>query len=234
MRYPKYFDASITEYGNEEMMRNLKYTNVHFYLRPTASQSKYRLTNSHNLIDSVIKTIRNLIGKASKYNPAAFGDIALMTKIVQIYNNTVHSAFKNEYTPAEVQDDFRLECEYIRECEDEVRRVDRLRTQKGLNTCETGSVLLVHIPLNKTHYSMQKRRRNFDKLAVFVKYESGNAVVDLLHTYPAVQVGKRRYPSLSSLVLSIYFTKFVASSLEEMRREYGEQFIIDPDALEKL
>jgi hypothetical protein len=208
----------------EKMIKNLgRRENVHFYLRPKASEGGYRLTNSYNLIDSVIRTIRNLVGKASQYNPAAFGDTALMSKVVQIYNNTVHSAFKNKYTPAEVQDDFRLECDYIRECEEEVKRVDQLRTQKGLNTYEEGSILLVHIPLKKTQYSMQKRRRNFDELAIFVKYESGNAVVDLLHPYA----------TLSGIVIPIYFTKFLASSLDELRQKYGDQFIIDPSALEK-
>jgi hypothetical protein len=152
--------------------------NAHFYLRPKASQGGYRLTNSYNLIDSVIRTIRNLVGKVSQYNPVAFGDTALMSKVVQIYNNTVHSAFKNKYTPTEVQDDFRLECEYIKECEGELKKVDELRTIKGFNTYEPGTILLVRIPLKKTPYSMQKRRRNFDELATFVKYESGNAVVD--------------------------------------------------------
>jgi hypothetical protein len=144
-----------------------------------------------------------------------------MPKVVQIYNNTVHSAFKNKYTLTEVQDDSRLECEYIKECEEELKRVDELRTIKGFNTYEPGSILLVHIPLKKTPYSMRKRRRNFDELATFVKYESGNAVVDLLHPYP----------TLNRIVIPICFTKFIANSLEEMRQKYGNQFIIDPSTI---
>jgi hypothetical protein len=129
----------------EKLMKQMRYPNVHFYLRPTNSQGGYRLTNSYNVIDSVIKTVRNLIGKISQYNPAAFGDTALISKVVQIYNNTEHSALKNKYTPAEVQDDSRLECEYIRECEDEVRRVDQVRAQRGFSRYEPGTLLLVHV-----------------------------------------------------------------------------------------
>jgi hypothetical protein len=69
----------------EKMMRGLNLRiNAHFYLRPKASQGGYRLTNSFNLIDSVIRSIRNLVGKVSQYNPSAFGDTTLMPKVVQI------------------------------------------------------------------------------------------------------------------------------------------------------
>jgi hypothetical protein len=81
----KVLDAFINEFGREKptyfkgdgekgfasaekMMKGLNlHNNAHFYLRPKASQGGFRLTNSYNLIDSVIRTTRNLVGKISQY-----------------------------------------------------------------------------------------------------------------------------------------------------------------------
>jgi hypothetical protein len=76
----------------------IDYSKIYFYLRPP--RGPQQLTNSYNLIDVVIKTIRNMVGRVAKNNPLAFGDNDLMERIIEIYNNTVHSAFSNKFTPA--------------------------------------------------------------------------------------------------------------------------------------
>jgi hypothetical protein len=138
-----------------------------------------------------------------------------MSKMVEIYNNTVHSAFANHYTPAEVQEDFRLEAQYIRECEEQVKRIDKFRLLSELMSYEPGSILLVHLDLAKTDLDMQKRRRNFDVLATFVKYEGGNVVCDLF----------LRYPQFRRVVVPIYYTKKLAKDLADYKNKYYDMFV---------
>ncbi|GHU18944.1 hypothetical protein FACS189472_08020 [Alphaproteobacteria bacterium] len=142
------------------------------------------MTNSYNIIDAAIKTIRNLVGRASGYKEDAFNDENLLGNVVRIYNNTVHSAFLNKFTPAEMQQDPELEALYIKHCQDKLKEVDFKRQMNGYLTYPKGAILLVHLDLAKTDRKFTKRRRNFDELGRFVKYERGNCVVDLLRNYP--------------------------------------------------
>jgi hypothetical protein len=121
---------------------------IEFYFKKSKSLS-YQLTNSYNLIDSVIKTIRNLIGVVSKNNPQAFSNTDLLQKVVNIYNNTVHSAYKNKYTPADVQDNRELEGYYIKHCQQIVDDIDKLRIKAGYLSYEYGNILLVYVPIEK-------------------------------------------------------------------------------------
>ncbi|GHU20235.1 hypothetical protein FACS189472_11230 [Alphaproteobacteria bacterium] len=190
-----------------------------FYFRKPTALRGFEMTNSYSEMDSVVRTIRNLVGRVSQYNPAAFGDENLMRRVVEIYNNTVHSAFDNKFTPTDVQEDFMLEASYIRRCKAEVEEVDNARLMEGMLTYEPGSIILVHLPLGKTPYKMQRRRRNFDELATFVRYEGGNVICDLLHPYP----------SLSRVIVPPYYTKLLASSIDEYRQKYNDTFLITPD-----
>jgi hypothetical protein len=191
--------------------------NVHFYLKPTRNQYGLMLTNSNKIIDIVVKTIRNLLGRVSQYNPNALINDGLLSNVVNIYNNTVHSAFNNKFTPAQVQNDYLLEAEYIRWCEYKLKEAEDKQLKSGLLTYEIGNILLVHLPLEKTTFSMsQKRRRNFDELAIFRGYKNGNAICELLNPYPNLQV----------VVLPIYYTKIIANDINDYRRKFGNQFVI--------
>jgi hypothetical protein len=77
---------------------------------------------------------------------------------------------------------------------------------------------LVHIPIEKTPYGFSdKRRRNFDELAKFVKYEGGNAIVDLLHPYRL----------FSRVIIPLFYTEYIAKDLNEYINKYKDLFIID-------
>jgi hypothetical protein len=109
-----------------------------------------------------------------------------------------------------------LEAEHIRECEAEVKRANSQRLHAGLLTYESGFILLVHITYEKTRLKWHKRRRNFDELATFVRYDDGHAVVDLLNPYP----------DLKRLGLPLYYTKLVAYSLDDMKaKNIDKQFM---------
>jgi hypothetical protein len=146
---------------------------IEFYFKELKSLS-YQLTNSYNLIDSVIRTIRNLIGVVGKNNPQAFTNPDLLQKVVKIYNNTVHSAYLNKYTPAQVQSNRELEAYYISDCQRRLEEIDKLRIKAGYLSYEPDYTLLVHVPIEKTPYRFsEKRKRNFDELAKFIRYEDG-------------------------------------------------------------
>jgi hypothetical protein len=72
--------------------------------------------------------------------------------------------------------------------------------------------------LKKTPYGLSdKRRRNFDELAKFVRYEDGNCVVDLLHPYP----------QFFRITIRIFYTEYVAKDINEYIKKYKDLFIID-------
>jgi hypothetical protein len=211
-RVRKWFDGKEEIRSISRLRGNYK---TRFFLKPTGKELGKNFTNSNRQVDSAIRTIRNLIGRVSQYNPEAFANADLMEKMVEIYNNTVHSAFANHYTPAEVQEDFRLEAQYIRECEEQVERIDKFRLLSGFMSYEPGNILLVHLDLGKTGLDMQKRRRNFDELATFVKYEGGNVVCDLFLPYQ----------KFNRVVVPIYYTKKLAKDLDDYKNKYYDMFI---------
>jgi hypothetical protein len=216
--YPFHFkgDGEPSFASTARTMKDMK--NVFFHLRPPSYLNGYHMTNSYNLIDAVVRTIRNLVGRVSQYNPKAFGNHQIMATVIDTYNSTVHSAFKNKMSPQDLQSSQLLEAEYISSCQQRAGEVDEKRLKAGLLTYEKGSILLVHLPLEKTEYGMQKRRRNFDELAMFDSYQSGNVVCDLLHPYPAFK----------RVIIPVYYTKYLARNLEELDQKYDRSFIIRP------
>jgi hypothetical protein len=190
--------------------------NISFFFRKPSSQG-YQITNSYSLMDSVIRTIRNLVGKVSQYNPKAFANHQIMASVIDTYNNTVHSAFKSKYTPYELQTNPELEDLYIEASKIKLNVIDELRLYDGLLTYEPGAILLIHIPIEKTQYAMRKRRRNFDELGRFVEYRDGNAVIDLLNPYP----------KLKRVIIPVYYTKYLAKDIDELKLKYSNQFLIN-------
>jgi hypothetical protein len=135
---------------NEDLFSHPEY-NIDFYFRKPSIQS-FPLINSYNLIDSVIRTIRDLISKVAGNNPEAFANERLISRVINIYNNTVHSAYNNKYTPAQVQDDREIESFYTKHQQAELEKVKQLLVKDGFLTYEKGNILLVHVPLEKTPY----------------------------------------------------------------------------------
>jgi hypothetical protein len=89
---------------NEEYKRN-----VHWWLKDDVVSKRQHLTNTYCIVDSVIRTIRNLLGK----DPMQFMNHELFFQAVRLYNNTVHSAFDNVLTPKQMQENPDLELSYI-------------------------------------------------------------------------------------------------------------------------
>jgi hypothetical protein len=180
--------------------------NVRFWLKDNSAA--FHLTNSYCIVDSVIRVIRNLTG-------ANFSDRNVFFDTVKIYNNTVHKAFNNKFTPLQVQSDFELENEYIRMKEEQLNKANNQQIIKGLRGYAPGNILLVHVPWRKTRLQFKKQRRNFSVLASFLRYEGGNAVVSLLKPIKLHFSGEDQ-----NIVIPIFYTKLVANSINELDQKY--------------
>jgi hypothetical protein len=179
--------------------------NVKWYLKDD-SQAKH-LTNSYVIIDAFIRHFRNLL-----QTPENFRNHNKFFQMLRVYNNTVHRAFDDLYTPKQVQEDPRLENAYIKYRQDQLEEVEEKQEEANLHVYTPGNILLVHIPFHKTKLMFRKQRRNFSTLATFVRYEGGNAVVKLF---------KQILPLASTtLVLPIFYTKFCAMDIGTLEEKY--------------
>ncbi|GHU20119.1 hypothetical protein FACS189472_10940 [Alphaproteobacteria bacterium] len=194
---------------NEEYKRN-----VRFWLKDNSNA--FHLTNSYSIIDSVIRVMRNLCA-------GQFANRSVFYEVLRIYNNTVHAAFDNKFTPAQVQGDFLLEQAYIRAKEQQLAITELKQAVGGMTSYNVGNILLVHIPFEKTRQIFRKQRRNFSALAKFLRYEGGNAVVELLKPVQllAKSVGNPE-GNVRVIAIPIFYTKIIADSVDEIPGEFDE------------
>jgi hypothetical protein len=164
----------------------LKANNIKPYFTPS------RFTNENRVVDRAIKTIRDGVGA----DPELLLYYPIVAKMVYFYNNTPHSAYKNKFTPQQVQNDRELEAWYIRT--QQLKLFDILQLQLPFMKYKPGDLLLVHLSLAKTQSKFRKQRRNFNELATFIMYDCGNVVARLLKTGEDV-------------TLPIYYTMFISS-----------------------
>jgi hypothetical protein len=215
--YPLNFNIDptirITLYCLKDMMKRYKINNLRFDndrlfvgevndfcnengITTYFSKSKY--INENRVVDRAIRTIKDGAGLGLDKRYLLYPSVVL--KIVEYYNNTPHSAYKNKFTPYQVQNDLELEAWYIRE--QQLRLFDSLKLQqKSFQRYQPGDVLLIHRPLGKTTELFRKRRRNFDELALFEEYDHGNVKVRLWKT--------QRYA-----IIPIYYTKFICHGVD--------------------
>jgi hypothetical protein len=104
------------------------------------------LTNSFSIIDSAIRVIRNILSIAFNHQTDPFSIHNSFFQALRIYNNTVHSAFGNRFTPKQMQEDPELEYAYIRFKQQQADEAQRKQGFNGYNTYQVGEELMVHIP----------------------------------------------------------------------------------------
>ncbi|GHU24983.1 hypothetical protein FACS189472_18090 [Alphaproteobacteria bacterium] len=118
----------------------------------------------------------------------------------------------------QVQSDPELENAYIRARQEQLTVSNVRATRGGLTSYQPGNILLVHIPFEKTRQMFKKRRRNFDTLATFIGYEGGNVICELLKP---VQLRAGKGPATKNIVLPIFYTKIIATNIDEIPPEYA-------------
>ena len=181
---------------------------INFYKRNninTYFQSS-KFTYHNKVVDAVIKTIRNAFGNDWK----SFGNPIKMKEMVDLYNNTPHKAYDNKYSPLQVQNDPEIEGQYIRYQQSKLKMVLLNQKLNGLHEFKNGNILLIHLDRSKTMHKMEKRRRNFDELAVFIKYINGNVQCKLLNPYP----------DINTIEIPIYFCKKIAENINSIPNHY--------------
>jgi hypothetical protein len=139
---------------------------------------------------------------------ASLVDNSLMQKVVHAYNNKIHKALFNRFTPNQAQHNSMIEHMYIIEKNLEFDRVNHSLMEKYQYLL--GDILMCHIPVNESF--RVKRRKNFDTLAYFIKYLHGNVLI-------------RTCYSNNEIAVPIYCTKFIAKNIDMLSEEAKRNFI---------
>jgi hypothetical protein len=105
-----------------------------------------------------------------------------------------------------------LEEYFIREQLYRLEEVKKLQTEEGFYLYEPGNVLLVNIDNSKTIKRFAKKRRAFSRLRVFINYEHGNVVCEILIN--AEEEFKKLF------TIPIFYTKFISTSVDNIPLEY--------------
>ena len=167
-----------------------------------------KFTYHNKIVDGVIRTLRDAMGLDS----FKLADENLMSQLVSYYNDSYHKSIG--MTPREMQENEELEWEYIRKMDRKLN--ERLHKQaiEGLHNYKPGNVLLIHLDKSKTNMKFDKHRRNFEELAVFVRYEHGNVICTLI----------KPYPNTNTIEIPIYFTKYVSKDINSIPMNYKSFF----------
>jgi hypothetical protein len=181
-----------------------RFPRIKFYL------SSSPFTNHNKIVDRVIRTIRDAIGYRALIPHQ-------LKQIIDYYNNTYHSAI--DCTPKEMMDNPEFEHQYIRYCIEKLTEVMRRYEAHGLLSYQPGFILQVHTEKDKTPAKFEKRRRYWDRLAEFITYDHGSALVRLLQ--PIQWTGNQR---VHEFQIPLYHTRFIAKNINEVpefiRRSY--------------
>jgi hypothetical protein len=172
-----------------------------------------KFINKNRCVDRAIRTIRDLVGMKTirLLNPD------LVSHLVDIYNETPHSAYLHKFSPSEAQNDPEIEGAYIRHQKEVLQEIKEKEKKAGLSNYKPGNILLIYIPKDKTLQQFDKRRRNFSDLAVFINYRNGNVVCELLD--------KRLFEN-SIITIPVYYTKYVCEDMYNLPPNYKDTFII--------
>jgi hypothetical protein len=195
--------------------------------------SSSKFTYHNKLIDVATKTIRNAIGYR-------IIDQHQLQQIIWYYNRTYHKGIG--CTPLEMMEardeegNHVLEDQYIRYC---VKKLVQARGQEefdGLWDYEYGNVLLLHFDLNKTGLKHEKRRRFWDRVGIFLRYDHRNAVVRLLGTEILGGGGKLSKDERGIVifgehgehyydyVVPIQYTKLIAKNINQIPEYYRRYY----------
>jgi hypothetical protein len=193
----------------KKVFDNIKSVNPNFKTYFTTSP----FTNRNRVVDSVIRNFRNVLT-----NPYHFADNDKVQQLVKIYNQTPHAAFKNKYTPIQVQNNPDLEGYFIRQWESELRDVMIEQKRLGIKDYKPGNILEVHIDFGETALKFSKKRRNMNHLATFVEYRNGNVFCK--------PITMNNEYSRDGIEIPIQFTRKIADNIEQIPLSYKTLFSI--------
>jgi len=132
-------------------------------------------TYHNKTVDSVIRTLRNALGEN---NQALIVIIEVMEQLVEHYNkNKIHRYTR--ITPAEFHGNIDAEHIYISMMKNELRKVNQV--ELGTHSYEPGNIVMVHLTTgtkeDKQSTKFTKRRRQYETLAKFIRYDGNTAII---------------------------------------------------------
>ncbi|KAA6373154.1 MAG: hypothetical protein EZS28_031319 [Streblomastix strix] len=185
-----------------------------------------KFTNHNRVVDSVIRTIRNGFGNDSE----KFAVNDLMQQMVQMYNQTPHSAYDNKFTPEQANSNHDIEGIYIRQQQNQLFEIKKQQKKQGLMSFSPGNILMIHLDYSKTGHHFVKQRRNFNELAEFIRYSNGNVVAKLLKPYSDVNIIELPLEAISLLNASREQTMF-ANVVDAKRQSSRFKYKTEEEAL---
>ena len=174
-------------------------------------------TYHNKQVDSVIRTIRNAAGLSNQI----LNKNKYVQQIVFYYNNTPHKGlpiYKDgiHMTPTEMQfGNPDWEWVYIRQKDKELKEVKERLKKDGYYKYEKYNILMVHLDKGKTQHMFDKKRRNFEDLAIFNRYVNGNVEWYLLTGAPEEN---------HMITVPVFYTKKIAKDKTKIPDEYKHLF----------
>jgi hypothetical protein len=192
--------------------------------------------NHNRVVDRVIRTIKDAVGQ----NYYDMRDSNKVQQAVEYYNLTPHESLKMGnaiFTPNEVEKNKELEGVLIRKNKQLLEVAQERQAEEGLFSYEKGYVLLIHLDFSRTVFKFMKKRRVFNALAIFEKYEHGDVVCRILRSgfggqevnnpnglkKEKIEIDEENgsgdidfIPAFSKIKVPVYYTKFVCKSISEL------------------
>jgi hypothetical protein len=160
-----------------------------------------KFTYHGKILDRCVRTIRDAIG----YNDLL--DRTQIEEIVRYYNYTYHKAI--DCAPVEMMNHPEWEWQYIRWCHEKLMHILSQYHNRGLTNYTQGNILLLHLDYSRTSQKFEKRRRHWNKVAIFIRYVRGNV--------EAVGIFAGRYgPEAKKVIVPIYYTRKVSNDIDEL------------------
>ena len=157
--------ALVSLFKNKAYEKDLKGIKLHW------SGSQH--TNHVRIVDRVMKTFRDALGP--DYDNTLFEDYSTVKQLKDYYNDTPHKSLKiyGQYiTPTDFMEEPELEFIYIRQCHKKLKKVEENLKQKGLLDMKPGNIVQVAMSYGNTKKSFMKKRRTFNTLAMFIRYQN--------------------------------------------------------------
>jgi hypothetical protein len=164
------------------------------YFKTYFNSSPYVYHNK--IVDRVIRTIRDMVGNRTYL--LTYPDA--VDYLVNQYNMTINRMTK--VSPNEMQTYPELEIQWIQYCKNK----NEMRLNK--NKYKPGNVIFIHLSHSKTAQRFAKRRRNYDRLALFESYNHGNVQCKIitpdLHVIDDI------------IILPAYYTKYCCTDINSI------------------
>ena len=97
----------------------------------------------------------------------------------------------------------------------ELKEVKERLKKDGYYKYEKYNILMVHLDKGKTQHMFDKKRRNFEDLAIFNRYVNGNVEWYLLTGAPEEN---------HMITVPVFYTKKIASNLASLAPKYKQMF----------